>query len=189
MKTRIIIAILLLGWLFPFLPASAEVIEIPLEFGAGPWTEGLVAFDAGKPLPDIVSVRLDLTGIGGGQEYIGCNAPYPWTHGIGNGELVITLQEAVSGEYLQRLSLDFGDGEKVPFDRTDVFHEADFTALESGVGQLEFDNPAHMYLSGINWICPMGHACLVETVTLVVEYGDVVAVENQTWGALKAVYR
>ena len=35
MKTRIFLAILLLGWLFPFLPASAEVVEIPLESGVG----------------------------------------------------------------------------------------------------------------------------------------------------------
>jgi len=189
-KTRIFLAILLLGWLFPFQPASADFIEIPLYAmpGGEPWSKGTVTFDAGMPLPDIASVKLNLTGTGGGQEYIGCNAPYPWTHGVGNGELIITLREAVEEVFLARLSLGFGDGEKIEFSRTDTFPDRDFTTLETGRGQLEFENPAHMYLSGIYWICPMGHACVVETAKLVIEYGDIVPTEGTTWGALKAIY-
>lgn len=189
MKTRIFLAILLLGWLFPFLPTSAEIIEIPLNAGSEPWGEATVAFDAGMPLPDIASVTLHLTGEAGGQEYIGCEAPYPWTYGVGTGKLEVILREAGTGTHLSGLTLGFGTGVKVAITRTEAFPVRDFTALESGRGQVEFDNPAHMYLSGIYWICPTGAACLVESATLVVEYGDIVAVEEHTWGALKAVYR
>lgn len=189
MKNLILLTVLTFLLLVAARPGVADVIEIPLDLPTDPLAEGLVAFDAGMPLPDIATVKLVLVGIGGGQGYIGCNAPYPWTYGVGNGELDITLQEFGSGTFLRRISLGFGDGEKAPFTRTENFPEADFAPLESGRGQLEFDNPAHMFLSGIYWICPTGHACLIESATLVVEYGDIVAVDGHTWGALKAIYR
>jgi hypothetical protein len=170
-------------------PGVAEVVEIPLVTRAGvePWDDHVVAFDTGMPLPDVTGVSLRIVGEGGGVPYAHCmDFRYSGTEA---GSLVVALLGEVPGPVLAETGYDFGDGERQPFGLTLDFPVADFSPLETGRGHLWFEEPAGMISTPDGHFCPLGNGCVISEATLVVEFGDLVAVEATTWSTLKAIYR
>lgn len=189
MKTRIFLAILLLGWLFPYLPSSAETLEIPLsvQASAEPWDSHPVNFDAGGSLTDITAVSLRLVGEGGGVPYLAC-MDYRYAFTV-EGALRVEFLGEVPGPVVGSVEHSFGSGSRAPFEVVLGFDLQDFSFLAAGSGTLKFVEPAVMISGPNGHFCPMGNGCVLSEAALLVEYGDAVADEDTTWGALKATFR
>lgn len=191
MKKSIPWVILACMYLIPHHASVATTLELPLVMQADqePWGEQIIDFDAGTPLDDLQEVRLRLTGEGGGQPYLAC---MDWRFCCTmSGMITVGLHGDSEGLNLDGLDHSFGTGARENFDLEWTFSIADFTPLEDGAGRLIIDDPAKMFFSNSfgNFVCPTGNGCVIDSATLIFEFGDIVPVHDTTWGTMKAIYR
>ena len=168
----------------------AEILEIPLPvlMGIEPWEEHELDFDAGGPLDDLREVRLRLVGEAGGV--VACNCMGTPRCGYLAGEIKVRLYRNPDEALLAGFTHDFSDDPREPFDLEWTFDLADPTVLAGGVGFIILTAPSsEVFFNGSEFICPIGNSCVLNSGTIIMEYGDPVATEETTWGALKAIYR
>jgi hypothetical protein len=180
--------------------AAGDTITLPLDLESVPLylrpsDSGYpLAFDAGRPLEDVVGVRLHVTGL------VGARTSWCWNFG-GFGGGVWTYPEQVG------LAMGFVDTEGTICLRDHVFARPettetfdavldfgcgdtpDWSFLAGGVGTVQLQGLACAHNPSYPEVCNCDQSATLFSATLVIETETSVPNQGTSWGALKARYR
>ena len=199
MPRLLLFTVLLVAVTVPCL--GGEIIQIPLDLGASelylrPGDDIRLDFDAERELTDISGVHLHVTGTYGDYRTV-CWQDGNFGAGVGLGDGVVGLSQGfVVDEHLDCVTEQvFGDTEnggatfdlELDFDCGDP--DADWVFLAGGAGTVHLTGLDCGYLPPYPILCLCEASASVESATLVIQLGSLVAVEQQSWGTLKARYR
>ncbi|MEN8006883.1 MAG: hypothetical protein ABFS42_07680 [Candidatus Krumholzibacteriota bacterium] len=177
---------------------GGEIVQIPLDLGSPELALGeddiRIDFDSERELPDIVGVRLHITGYYLHHRSFGWIFGDPQTYGYGNGEAGL-YQGFIVGEHPECVTeYVFGNTEDggATFDLELEFDcggpDVDWAFLAGGAGTLLLRS-LDCYLPPYPFVGHCTPSAYLESATLVIQLDSLVAVEHQSWGSIKARYR
>lgn len=192
MKTLAITLLLMVPTLVCKLPATAEVLEIPVAIASPDFPDAFAGTDFTCPVPveAITTVALRLEGTYQEVAYVDVSSPYDVTSLPVHLDLMLGDDVAVGAAFTERHQFPPGSG-SFSFEVTLMQQGVgDWTFLADGAGQLGLAcGPATIQSYDGQIAGAMGSWGAVSAATLLITYDPALPAGNQTWSSLKALYR